>query len=153
HDFDAEEWEPNQRGSFLSYADPHGNELTVTSWTANSAFVAEVQRSVTAGGSTFTESLRYDYVELEDAEGPVTAVTLRRKIDSGSWSTVRKVEYDYYGMEDPHGQVGDLKTAVITDGSNNVLETKYYRYYEGDEETGFMHGLKYVFEGPSFDRL
>ena len=41
---------------------------------------------------------------------------------------------------------------MIEDASGAALETKYYRYYV-DESTGYRHGLKYFFSGPSYARL
>jgi hypothetical protein len=42
--------------------------------------------------------------------------------------------------------------ARIADGSRNVLDTKYYRYYTG-EAGGYVGGLKYAFNPDSYARL
>jgi hypothetical protein len=74
-------------------------------------------------------------------------------VGAGSWTNIRQVAYTYYdGSTDTHGNAGDLKLAVIEDGSGNAIDTKYYRYYT-TESGGFTHALKFVFEPQSYARL
>jgi hypothetical protein len=80
-------------------------------------------------------------------------VKLRRQVNGGAWTVVRQVDYAYYDGVEDHGNAGDLKTATVKDGSGNVLETKYYRYYTLGEEAGYEHGMKYVVYGESYARL
>ncbi len=140
-----------ERGTFKSYSDAAGNVTSVTSYTVE-GYPAEIQRSNTTGGSTVTESFLYAYGQTETDSGLMISATLRRKVDSGSWSTVRKAEYAYYDGVEAHGSLLDLKTAVVKDGSGNVLDTTYYRYYTG-ETGGYVDGLKFVFRPASYARL
>jgi hypothetical protein len=137
----------NQQGQFKSYTDPDSNVTSVTSRDSTGR-PTEVQRSVTIGGVTTTESLLYSY----NASGYISNVTLRRKVGAGSWTTVRQVAYTYYASGEAHGNVGNLKLAVIQDASSNALDTKYYRYYTG-ETGGYAGALKYVFNAQSYARL
>jgi hypothetical protein len=69
-----------------------------------------------------------------------------------SYTVVRQVAYTYYVTGESHGNVNDLKLAQIEDGSANVLDTKYYRYYV-TEPGGYQDALKYVFNAQSYARL
>jgi len=150
HDFDAG-LPQGQRGQLESFTDPAGNVTEVIS--RNSAGrPTEVQRSATVDGQTTTESYLYAYVGSGANAGLMESATLRRKVDSGSWDVVRKTEYSYYENSDSFGGDGDLKLSVIKDGSGNILDRSAYRYYDG-ESGGFVHGLKYVFDAPSYARL
>ncbi len=141
-----------QKGTFKSYTDAAGNVTSVISYNFDGN-PTEVQRSNTTGGSTVTESFQYAYApDTDTAIGGMISATLRRKVDSGSWSTVREADYAYYDGVESHGNSGDLKTAVVKDGSGNVLDTTYYRYYTG-ESGGYVDGLKYVFRPASYARL
>ncbi|MBY0526200.1 MAG: hypothetical protein K2R98_22590 [Gemmataceae bacterium] len=84
--------------------------------------------------------------------GLVESVTLRRMVNSGPWDVVRTTEYAYYQNGDAFGGDGDLKSSAIKDGDGNILDQTAYRYYVG-EAGGFVHGLKYVFNAPSYARL
>ncbi len=39
------------------------------------------------------------------------------------------------------------------DGAGNVIDTQYMRYYTSSSSIGYVGGLKYLFSGPSYDRL
>ncbi|HLJ96277.1 MAG TPA: SBBP repeat-containing protein, partial [Gemmataceae bacterium] len=152
YDFSAN-WPVNQCGQFESLTDPYGNITSVVSHTSDGK-VIEVQRSNTTGGTTIIESYLYSYLTSGADANLLQNVTLRRQVNGGNWATVRQVGYTYYGdgtSSDTHGNVGDLRTATITDGTN-TLDTKYYRYYTG-ESGGYVHGLKYMFEPQSYARL
>ena len=140
-----------QQGSFESFTDPYGNATSVTSHTTDGK-IAEVQRSTTSGGNTYTESYVYTYITTGPNIGLLSSVVLREKVNSGSWSTTRQVLYTYYDGVVSYGNLGDLKTATIEDGSGNVLDTWYYRYYAG-ESGGYVGGLKYAFSPASYARL
>src|SRR5262249_52431647 len=85
----------------------------------------------------------------------LSSVTLRRQVGGGPWTIVRQVQYDYYDGVQLYGNTQDLKTAIIKDGAGAVLDTKYYRYYTSADAgpTGYVHGLKFVFNAPSYTRL
>ena len=111
-----------------------------------------MQRSNTTGSTTTTESYLYTYVSSGVNTGLIANVTLRRQINGGSWSTVRQVVYTYYDGSQAHGNAGDLEMANVEDGSGNILDTEYYRYYTG-ESGGYVHGLKYYFDTAAYARL
>jgi RHS repeat-associated protein len=145
----------NQRGQFKSCSDPKGNTINVTSWTSDGK-VAEAQRNDPSTG--ITESLLYTYLVSPDPNaGVMASTTLRRQVNGGAWTTVRVVNYDYYDgtSNKPFGNLGDLRTATILDGNNNVIDTMYYRYYTSLDAgtTGYVHGLKYYFSPQSYARL
>jgi len=155
HFYDFSASQVNQRGQFKSYTDPMGNAISVVSLTSDGK-VAEVQRSDSTSG--ITESYLYTYLASPDLNaGQLVNVTLRRQTNGGAWSTVRQVNYDYYDgtSQKPYGNLGDLRTATILDGNNNVLDTSLYRYYTPADagSTGYVHGLKYVFTTQSYARL
>jgi RHS repeat-associated protein len=147
-------WPVNQRGQFKSFVGPAGSVTAVTDHT-NYGNIAEVQRSTTSGGNTVTESWLYSYVTTCINSGLLASVTLRRQVNGGDWSVVRQVQYAYYDGTQPYGNVGDLLTATLQDGSGNILDTNYYRYYTtADAGTiGYEHALKYVFSAASYGRL
>ncbi|HEV2946859.1 MAG TPA: hypothetical protein VGX70_05755, partial [Gemmataceae bacterium] len=137
----------NQQGQLKSWVDPDGNTTSVISRTADGR-PTEVQRSVTVGSTTTTESLLYSY----NTSSTLSSVVLRRQVNGGSWTIIRQVVYTYYAAGESHGNTSDLKLAVIEDASGNALDTKYYRYYV-NESTGYTGGLKYVFNAQSYARL
>jgi YD repeat-containing protein len=143
-----------QRGEFASYTDPYGTQMAVTSYTTD-GHIAEMQRSATVGSNTTTESWLYSYLPTGNLNaGLMSNVTLRTKVNSGAWSIVQQVNYAYYdGTQTCGGNLGDLMTATVEDGSNNVLSTSYYRYYKSGDPNGYTHGLKCVFNPDSYERL
>jgi RHS repeat-associated protein len=140
----------NQRGAFKSFTDADGNITQVTSQANGKP--TEVQRSVTVNGTTTTESLLYSYVGSGVNAGLISNITLRRQVNGSAWTTIRQVAYTYYDGVLAHGNANDLRTAAIEDGSGNVLDTKYYRYYV-NESGGYQHGLKYLINADSYARL
>jgi RHS repeat-associated protein len=140
-----------KHGEFASYADPYGTQM-VASYTTD-GHIAEMQRSATIGSNTTTESYLYSYLPTGPNAGLLSNVTLRTKVNTGAWSTVRQVNYAYYDGTQSGGNPGDLMTATVEDGSSNVMDTSYYRYYKSGETNGYTHGLKYVFNPDSYLRL
>ncbi len=147
-------WPTAQQGQLASFTDPAGNVTSVTSHNT-AGQTTEVQRSTTSGANTITESYLYSYISSGVNAGLMDSVTLRRQINGGSWTTVQKVEYVYYDGTQSYGNAGDLMTATTLDGSDNVLDTSYYRYYTPDDagSIGYVHGLKYAFSTGSYERL
>ncbi len=141
----------NQQGQLKSLTDRDGNVTQVTSRTTDGK-PAEIQRSTTVNGTTYTESYLYSYISSGTNAGLMQNVTLRRQVNGGSWTTIRQVAYTYYDGVLAHGNANDLRTATIQDGSGNTLDTKYYRYYVS-ESTGYQHALKYLFNADSYARL
>jgi RHS repeat-associated protein len=141
-----------QKGQLKSYTDQYGNTTSVSSRDGNGN-ILEMQRSSTVGSTTITESFLYTYVPSGNNAGLVESIAMRHRENAGAWVTERKVVYAYYDSGEPHGNIGDLKTATIEDGSSNVLDTTYYRYYKPGETGGYEHGLKYVVLPESYERL
>jgi hypothetical protein len=146
-----------RQGQLQSFTDPDGNLTQVVAWTTGDQ-VAELRRTSTSGGVTVDESYAYSYVtDTSDPNfGLIASVTLQRRVNGGAWSTVRSVAYTYYDgvVQTVSGDVHDLKTAQVKDASGAVLDTYYYRYYTPENFTGgVVHGLKYVLNPRSYDRL
>jgi RHS repeat-associated protein len=147
-----------QRGELASYTDATGVTMAVTSYTSD-GHIAEMQRSTTSGSDTITESWLYRYLPSTDSNaGLLSGVTLRTQVNGGAWTTVQQVQYTYYdGTQQYGGNPGDLMTATVTDGSGNVLDTNYYRYYTSVDlqngQAGYYDGLKYAFNSASYERL
>jgi hypothetical protein len=116
----------NERGQFKGCTDAEGHTISVSSYTSPNA-------------------------------GLIANVTLRHNVNNGPWTIVRQVNYDYYDgtSNKPYGNLGDLRTATILDGNNNVIDVNYYRYYTSADagNIGYVHGLKYVFSPQSYARL
>src|SRR5262249_15825434 len=144
-------WPTLQRGTFVSLTDAGGNTLSVTSRTADGK-PAEVQWSTTAGTDTYTESVLYTFLTSGVNAGMVSNVTLRGTVNSGAWTTVRQGDYTYYGSGESHGPAVHLKTVEVKDAAGNLLDKRYYRYYNG-EAGGNSGNLKYAFGPESFARL
>ncbi len=142
------------KGLFKSLTTPGGQTVTVQSYNSDGR-ITEVQRSYSSGGSTTTESLKYDYLASGDNQDRLEYVTLRRKVDAGVWSDIRRAKYEYYGLSQDYGSQGDLKrvTIQVYSGSWQDLDVYYYRYYKSGETNGGPHLLKYVLNPESYRRL
>ena len=145
-----------QKGQIKTITDANGNVTTVTSRTSDGK-PQEIQRTSTVGGTTTTETFLYAYIASGTNAGKVESVTLQRHVGSGSPTVIRKSEYSYYtGTESAgsdHGTAGDLKLAVIKDGSNQILDQRDYRYRKEVTSSGFAGSLKYAVTGDSYERL
>ena len=90
--------------------------------------------------------------------GLLNSVQLCRSDGQGNWPVVQQVLLGYYdgtyAGDDQYGNLGDLKTATVRNGSNNVLGIDYYRYYTPTDiangGAGYVGGLKYVFDAASY---
>jgi hypothetical protein len=135
----------NHNGLLLSINDPYGGATTFT-YSGTPSQLQSVTRTDAASG--ITETYGYGYVS-----GFLASVTLSRSNTPG---TIREVDYTYYGVnginEPNNGNLGDLRTATIRDGSGNILDVSYYRYYVTSSPTGYMHGLKYALGPQSYAR-
>ena len=61
--------------------------------------------------------------------GELPSVVLRQNVGGGAWTPLQQVQYAYYDGTQSYGNAGDLMTATILDGNNNVLNEDYYRYW------------------------
>ena len=123
--------------------------------------ITEIDRYDADG--TVVERWKYSYNasgSLYNA-GLLNSVQLCRSDGQGNWPVVQQVLYGYYdgtyAGDDQYGNLGDLKTATVEDGSNNVLGIDYYRYYTPTDIAnggiGYVGGLKYVFDAASYGAL
>src|SRR5262249_3654905 len=95
----------------------------------------------------------YTYLTSGVNAGLLSNLTLRRQTNGGAWTTIRQTAYTYYDGSTAMGNIGDLQLAQVEDGSGNVLDTNYYRYYQAGQANGYVHGLKYAFSADSYARL
>jgi RHS repeat-associated protein len=142
----------SKQGTFASYATPAGATMAVTSYSSSNKPL-ELQFSTGSGSSQVIQSYLFTYLTSGVNSGMMSSALLRRQVGGGSWATVRQVLYTYYDGTQTYGNAGDLQLATREDGSGNVLGTDYYRYYTSTGSGGYVHGLKYVFEAPSYGRL
>jgi RHS repeat-associated protein len=154
---------PGQRGQLTKVQDPFGpSHETTVHRDPETGQVTEVDQSDAGGYQRFV----YAYAGFN---GPLASVALEQRTPTGPWTTIRQVSYVYYNGTtangNRYGDVGDLRSATILDGSRNVLDVFYYRYYYDrpfmDRDIydshnmliGYAHGLKYVFSSQSYARL
>jgi len=146
-------------GKFKSYVAPSGQAVTANYPSGKSQ--PDYVTSFTSG--SVIERFYYDYFPTGNANaGRLQTVTVKRSTDSGTtFNAVRAANYTYYGASDANGNLGDLKTVEISEGGVTT-DRRYYRYYvpvtvTGGFKTpptnGYEGGLKYAFEGDSYDRL
>src|SRR5690606_36638904 len=115
-------------------------------------------RVTTVYDETDGDGRRYTYTY--NGAGKLTQVEAETKT-SGTWaspsgvSTVATVDYTYYSAAEDHGSDHDLKTVTTTtpmsDGTTDLIQKKYYRYWKGAYNPGAgKHGqtgaLKYIVE-------
>jgi RHS repeat-associated protein len=145
-----------QQGQFVSYTDAGGNTTSVTSRTA-SGQPAVMQSVSTFNGVTTTDFWTYSYISGGINDGLLQSVGLTRQVGSGTPIFVREAVYTYYDGTNPYGNAGDLMTACTEDGSSNIIDTNYFRYYTQADITngqpGYVHGLKFAFSSDSYARL
>jgi RHS repeat-associated protein len=144
--------------------------------TSNSILQGKLDYYEDAGGNTTllnydTATGDLDRVTQTDSEGDVGTflysydsneqVSVVKQLLQRSGATqptiVRQAVYSYYdgsySGDNAYGNAGDLKTVTIEDGSGNMLDESYYRYYTADTSTGFMDGLEYVFSSDNVAKM
>lgn len=136
-----------RRGRLKSMTTTDGTLFEVVDWDGSDR-PEELQRVTGTGGTAVTESVLFTYEASGANAGLVESVTLRRKVGTGSWETIRVAEYSYYVDADTNGGDTQLKLAVVKDGSSNVIDTNYYRYYTSDSLF-----LKFAFGKEAYQRL
>lgn len=136
-----------RRGRLKSMTTTDGTLFEVVDWDGSDR-PEELQRVTGTGGTAVTESVLFTYEASGANAGLVESVTLRRKVGTGSWETIRVAEYSYYVDADTNGGDTQLKLAVVKDGSSNVIDTSYYRYYSSDSLF-----LKFAFGKEAYQRL
>lgn len=114
--------------------------------------IVEVQRQVTIGSTTTTESFLYSFT----SDFHLLNVVHRRDVNNLGWSNIRRAEYTYYGDSEDYGSLNDLRTVTrqTWNGSSwSSIGTSYYRYYKAGAANGFVHGLKLALDAAAFDKL
>lgn len=138
-------------GRLIQLVSP-GNGQTDVQYNA-AGRVELIERSGTSSGIAVSERVAFTYPATGNHTSRVSQVTLQNRLSAGAWQTVRSAAYTYYDG-DANGNLGDLKLVAIKDAFGQVIEQKYYRYYTlTNFDNGYVGGLKYVVEGPAFDRL
>ncbi len=141
-------------GMFSSMIDAAGNVTQAVSYNAAGNITELLRGSLS---SAEQESWVYAYISSGTNAGKLSSVTLRRRTDiTSSYTTVRTVAYTYFDGTTTYGNLGDLRTAVVTDyqnGSGVTVDTSYYRWYKSDTSTSYTGGLKYFFDNASYARL
>lgn len=149
YDFSAADGK--RRGKFIASADAAGNSTRVHAWTVDGK-IQEIRRG--AAGQADGEAWLYTYLPAGDANaGKLASVAWHQCAGDVIGSKVRSVGYTYYGPDSVNGGFGDLRTATISDGAGNAIDTKYYRYYRYGQVNGYNHGLKYVVDARSYARI
>ncbi len=151
----------NLRGQFVSMTDAGGLLTAVTARNANGEPLTLTRDDATGQP---VESLNYTYLSAPDPNAGLLGSVELKVYDAGVWTPVQQVTYSYYQGSysggDAYGNLGDLKTAVVTDAGGAVLDMEYYRYYTPADYTdgfgntiGYVHALKYVFDTASYADL
>jgi len=132
------------RGYFLSYIDAAGNE---TDATYSGDRVSQISRTIASG---VQEIFSYAYITDSD----IIASASRQTISGGVTTTHRQALYDYFPIDSTISPEGDLERVTIEDGSGNIIDRVYYRYYFGTEITNcYEHALKYVINEREYDLM
>ncbi len=148
------------QGQLISMTDATGN--TVTFSYTSSGQISSVTQTDAAGD---VETYNYTYITSGINAGKVSLITQSLQRAGQTSSTIyRQMALTYYdgsysgNMQ--YGNAGDLQTVSIEDGTGNVLQESYYRYYtpgdmlnSGETPIGYVGGLQYVFNTTSFQRL
>jgi YD repeat-containing protein len=138
---------PALRGQFLSSTDPGGNTITASYNPSNQL------TSVARTDGTNTQTFSYGYVT---GTGNPNAGMLASVSLSQNGAVVRQAVSTYYGTGDANGSPGDIEFEQVEDGSGNVLDTSYFRYYTSSSPDlgthGYLDGLKSWFSPQSYAR-
>jgi RHS repeat-associated protein len=136
------------KGSMSSSVDRYGNTNTAT---YSSGHLSKITR---ASGASLREEWNYTYLTSGVNSGLLSTVSYRRSTDGGTtWGgTIRQVAYTYYNGTEDYGSQNDLKLVQIKDGSGNVLDTRYYRYWKLNEGDGLAHSIRAIVGPESYER-
>jgi RHS repeat-associated protein len=117
---------------------------------------SKVNRNWVAGALDEANLTRFTYTVTDlggGLGGRVTQITCKRRVNAGfDGPAFRTITLSYYLTTTTKGPAGSLRLVEVKDASLNVIESKYYRYGAYNAGTGQIE-LKYVVEGPSFERL
>ena len=145
------------QGKLKAFYDAGGNQISFTY--SSQGLLTKVTQADAAGD---VEYFNYTYAASGPNAGQVTSIQQTLQCAGASSPTLyRQAVYTYYqgtyAGDDTHGNQGDLKTASIKDGSGNVIDASYYRYYTPTDlaagEQGYVGGLAYLFQSDSYSKL
>ncbi len=140
----------NLQGTFISNVQPGSGGAAVES-TNDAGQPTSILLTDAAGDDQELWSLTYTTGTGPDS-GRLSTITQQQKVP-GTWTTFRVATYVYYESGDANGNAGDLESETITDGSDNVLQSEYWRYYTPGESGGSPDEVKYAFGSDSTARL
>jgi RHS repeat-associated protein len=140
----------NLQGKWISTQDADG---TVTQVASRDSDGNPTNVTVTDGSGQETENWNFTQGTTGASNGRMVTADEQQKDSGGSWQTVRQVSYTYADGSDDTGMSGDLKSVTVTDGSGNVLDGNYYRYYTAGETGGLPHQLEYGLGLASIQRV
>lgn len=139
------------QGAFIRQLSPTGNVTEVAAYTASGS-IAQINQLGSQDGQPVINAFLYAYSD----EHRVTSVTLRRQRGLFGWEDILRAVYEYYEAGDDFGNDGDLKRMQkqfpIANGWATG-ENKYYRYYQEGDLNGFAHGLRYVVEPATYEKM
>jgi RHS repeat-associated protein len=148
-------------GHIKSLSDADGNGTTLN-YNGSSQLTSVVRENVT--GTVHTkQAFTYTYLTSGTNTGKISTIVEGNKTwdtglgqsEPGSYTTSRQTAQTYYDTGDTGGTPGDLELVQTKDGSGNVLDSQYMRYYiSGDSDThGYVGAIKYVLNTESYARL
>ena len=142
-------WPEAKRGRFNKLVDTAGSVTEVVAEDADGR-ILDIQRSVSMGGMTGYESFLYGWA----ADGTrLENMTLRRRMDTQPWETIERIDYANYPVTNSYGQAGDLMQVSRSNGANQVLDRKHYRYTHNQTNELFDGRIRTIVDGRGFDRL
>ncbi|WP_437191561.1 glycosyltransferase [Planctomicrobium sp. SH527] len=148
HDFDQT---TSPGGEFAQQIEPGGFVTSVESYT-DDGFIEEIHRTGTVGGQPLTEAFVYSYTENNQVE----TLILRRQLGTGGWEDVKRAVYSYWDGTNTYGNAGDLQQVTIQTPSSlgwSDSRSTVYRYYIPGQANGFPHGLKFVINPATYQRM
>jgi hypothetical protein len=140
------------RGRLKTFTPKGGGDAVIT-YNPGGDVRQVVRQSSDEEEEGWKEQWDYSYITGGANSGRLQSVTLSQisPAEPPVTTTVRYVEYQYYVDADENGTLGDLKKATVKDSeSGNVLDVKYYRYYDDGSSAG---KLQFAFEPASYARL
>ncbi|NLF08755.1 MAG: hypothetical protein GX594_12370, partial [Pirellulaceae bacterium] len=90
----------------------------------------------------------YEYSEVVTTQVVYVSIS----VQASPAETARTVEYQYYAAEENNGNEGDVKSIVVRDADENIVDQYYYRYYKPGQGDGFERAVKFVFDTASIAR-
>jgi RHS repeat-associated protein len=147
----------NLQGKLKATVDAAGNTIN---FTYNSSGQLTTVTQTDAAGDT--EYFTYNYFTSGNNAGQISSIQQSlQRVGESTPTVFRQAVYTYYQGnytgDDAFGNQGDLKTVSIEDGSGNVINESYYRYYTPDDvdngQPGTVGALKFVVTPESFSKL